>query len=345
MSIFDAIESGEVYFIAEMSGNHGGSLDKALEIVRAAAEAGANCLKTQTFTPDTITLDSNAEDFLALKESLWEGRTLYDLYAEAYTPWEWMPVIKSECEALGMDFLSSVFDFSSIEYLENLGVSAYKIASPELIDLPLIRYAASMMKPMIISCGMGSKEEIGDAVQACKDVGNNQIILLKCTSEYPAVYEDMNIAVIPDMRDRFGCEVGLSDHSLGYVADVVAVSMGASVIEKHFCITREDETVDSAFSMECGEYADMVHNVTLAKQAMGTTSYELSDNEKKGLPGRRSLYATTDIKQGEIFTHENVRSVRPAHGLEPKYLDALMGKVSPRDIPFAHPIKFSDLDN
>lgn len=345
MSIFETIESGKIYFIAEMSGNHGGDLNKALDIVRAAAKAGASCLKTQTFTPDTITLNSNSEDFLALKDSLWEGRTLYDLYEEAHTPWEWMPIIKSECEALGMDFLSSVFDFSSIDYLESLSVSAYKIASPELVDLPLIQYAASMMKPIIISCGMGSKKEIGDAVNACKSVGNEQVILLKCTSEYPAVYDDMNISVIPDMKKRFGCEVGLSDHSLGYVADVAAVSMGASVIEKHFCITRDNETVDSAFSMEYDEYAEMVYNVKLAKLAIGTTSYELSDNEKKGLPGRRSLYAAADIKKGDTFTHKNVRSIRPAYGLEPKYSDMLMGKKSPRDIPFAHPIKLSDLDS
>lgn len=343
MRLLETIQKGDVYFIAEMSGNHGGSLDKALEIVRAAAEAGADCLKIQTFTADTITINANTPDFQTQKGGLWEGRTLYDLYAEAHTPWEWQKAIKDECESLGMDFLSSVFDPTSVDFLETIGVEAYKIASPELIDTPLIRYAASKMKPMIISCGMGTLEEIQEAVDACKVVGNEQIVLLKCTSEYPAVYEDMNISTMADMRDRFGCAVGLSDHSMGYSVDVAAAALGASVIEKHFCISREEKTVDSSFSMEKDEFARMIEDIRLAKAAIGIPSYQRTKREEAGLFGRRSLYAVADIRIGEPFTSENVRSIRPAYGLEPKHLDELLGKEAGRDIPFGSPIKIEDL--
>lgn len=216
MRLFETIERGDVYFIAEMSGNHGGSVDKAMEIVRSAAEAGADCLKLQTYTADTITIDCDSPDFQTTPGGLWEGRTLYDLYEEAHTPWEWQAEIKEECERLGMDFLSSVFDPTSVDFLESIGCEMYKIASPELVDVPLIRYTASKGKPMVISCGMGTADEIADAVNACRSVGNDRIVLLKCTSEYPAVYEDMNIATMTDMRDRFGCAVGLLiTHGLG----------------------------------------------------------------------------------------------------------------------------------
>ena len=242
MRLFETIKRGDVYFIAEMSGNHGGSVDKAMEIVRSAAEAGADCLKLQTYTADTITIDCDSPDFQTTPGGLWEGRTLYDLYEEAHTPWEWQAEIKEECERLGMDFLSSVFDPTSVDFLESIGCEMYKIASPELVDVPLIRYTASKGKPMVISCGMGTADEIADAVNACRSVGNDRIVLLKCTSEYPAVYEDMNIATMTDMRDRFGCAVGLSDHSMGWGVDVAAATLGASVIEKHYCISREQKT-------------------------------------------------------------------------------------------------------
>lgn len=343
MRLYETIERDDVYFIAEMSGNHGGSLDKALEIVRAAAEAGADCLKIQTFTADTITIKADTPDFQTQKGGLWEGRTLYDLYDEAHTPWEWQKTIKDECESLGMDFLSSVFDPTSVDFLETINVGAYKIASPELVDVPLIKYAASKMKPMVISCGMGILEEIQEAVDACKTVGNNQIILLKCTSEYPAVYEDMNISTMADMRDRFGCAVGLSDHSMGYSVDIAAAALGANVIEKHFCISRKEKTVDSSFSMEKEEFARMIEDIRLAKAAIGSPSYQRTEREKAGLFGRRSLYAVQDIKQGETFTNENVRSVRPAYGLEPKHLDGLLGKKASRNIAFGTPIKSEDL--
>lgn len=342
MKLHDAIKDNRVYFIAEMSGNHGGSLEKALEIVRAAADAGADCLKTQTYTADTITINSDGPDFQTQAGGLWEGRTLYDLYEEAHTPWEWQAAIKAECEKCGMDFLSSVFDASSIDFLEGVGVDAYKIASPELVDIPLIRYAASKHKTMIMSCGMASFGEIQEAVEACHAEGNNDIVLLKCTSEYPAVYADMNIATMQDMAQKFGCPVGLSDHSMGFTVDIAAAALGASVIEKHFCITRAEKTVDSAFSMDAGEFAAMVEQVAIAKTAIGHVSYERTEQEEKGLAGRRSLYAVRDICAGEVFTEANVRSIRPAHGLKPKYLDSLLGRVSERDIAFGQPILESD---
>lgn len=343
MRLLETIARGDVYFIAEMSGNHGGSLEKAMEIVRAAAEAGADCLKIQTYTADTITLNCDGPDFQTVKNSLWEGRTLWDLYNEAYTPWEWQADIKAECNRLGMDFLSSVFDPTSVDFLESIGCEAYKIASPELVDVPLIEYAASKGKPMVISCGMGSAGEIQDAVDACRRVGNEQVILLKCTSEYPAVYADMNIATMVDMRERFGCPVGLSDHSMGWAVDVAAAALGASVIEKHFCITRKEETVDSAFSMEKQEFADMVVAVRSARAAIGHVTYELTEKERTGLIGRRSLYAVADISAGEPFTEKNVRSIRPSYGLAPKYLPDLIGRLAPRDIPFGTPIAVGDL--
>lgn len=343
MRLFETIERGEVYFIAEMSGNHGGSVDKAMEIVRSAAEAGADCLKLQTFTADTITIDCDSPDFQTTPGGLWEGRTLYDLYEEAHTPWEWQAEIKEECERLGMDFLSSVFDPTSVDFLESIGCEMYKIASPELVDVPLIRYAASKGKPMVISCGMGSIDEIADAVEACRSVGNEQIVLLKCTSEYPAVYEDMNIATMADMGARFGCAVGLSDHSMGWGVDVAAATLGASVIEKHYCISRKQKTVDSEFSMEPAEFSAMVRDVRRARASVGRVTYERSEREERGLAGRRSLYAVRDIALGDKFTSENVRSIRPAHGLAPKHLDDLLGRAAKREIKFGEPITEADL--
>lgn len=344
MKLFETIERDDVYFIAEMSGNHGGSLEKALEIVRAAAEAGADCLKLQTYTADTITIDCDGSDFKTLK-GLWEGRTLYDLYEEAYTPWEWQAEIKTECEKRGMDFLSSVFDPTSVDFLESIGCDAYKIASPELVDVPLIEYTASKGKPMVISCGMGTVEEIQDAVDACRRAGNNQVVLLKCTSEYPAIYADMNIVTMSDMHERFGFSVGLSDHSMGYAVDIAAATLGASVIEKHFCITRDDETVDSAFSMDKQEFTDMVEAVRNARAAMGQVTYERTSREEASLVIRRSLYAVADICAGELFTEKNIRSIRPGYGIAPKNLPELLGKESSRDIPFGTPIEEKDMSD
>ena len=254
MKLIESINNRKTYIIAEMSGNHSGDINKALELVRAAAEAGADCLKIQTYTPDTITIDCKKEAFL-VKEGLWEERYLYDLYKEAFTPWEWTRQIKEETECMGMDFLSTPFDFSAVDYLENENVEMYKIASFEIVDIPLLKYVASKGKPMIISCGMASQEEIDEAVAAVRSVGDNQLVLLKCCSAYPTNYNKMHLETILDMKKRYSLPIGLSDHSLGNVADIAAVALGASVIEKHICISRDDETVDSAFSLDKHEFA------------------------------------------------------------------------------------------
>jgi len=324
MTLYEKLTSG-VYIIAEMSANHAGSLDIALEIVRAAKRAGADCLKIQTYTADTMTIDCDNEYF-RVKSGLWDGYKLYDLYKEAGTPWEWHAAIKAECEKEGLDFLSTPFDCSAVDFLEKLGVEFYKIASYELVDLPLIEYAASKGKPMVISCGMGSIEEIQDVVDTCRQQGNDQIVLLKCCSEYPANYSDMNLATIPDMRQRFGVPVGLSDHSMGSVGAVVGVSLGACVVEKHFCLSRAIKNPDSDFSMEPEEFADMVRDIRIAAEIRGNVRYELTELEQSGLAGRRSLYAVQDIKKGDLFSAENVRSIRPAYGLKPKYMRQILGK-------------------
>ena len=342
MRLFEKIEHGGVYCIAEMSGNHGGDLEYALEIVRAAKRAGADCLKTQTYTPDSITLNCNAEPFI-IKRGLWAGRTLYDLYSEAQTPFEWQAPLKAECDKLGMDFLSSVFDFSSVECLERIGAEAYKIASPELVDIPLIRKAASTGKPIIISTGMGTVEEIKDAVDACVSVGNQKIVLLKCTSEYPAPFDELNLKMIPDLIERFGCPVGFSDHTLGDTADIAAVALGARVIEKHFCITREHKSVDSVFSMDEGEFAAMTKAVSNTALALGAVRYDRTAEEELATRKRRSIFACADIRKGERFTERNCRSVRPGIGLPPKYYDQLLDKRAHRDIAFGEPIQLSDL--
>lgn len=337
MKLYDIINSGGVYIIAEMSANHAGKLDDALAIVRAAKDSGADCLKIQTYTADTLTLDCDNEYF-QIKGGLWDGCKLYDLYKEACTPWEWHKAIKDECDKVGIDFLSTPFDKTAVDFLIDLDVDFFKIASFELVDIPLIEYAASKGKPMIISCGLGSIEEIQDAIDACKRQANMQIVLLKCCSEYPAEYSDMNLAVLPDMAERFGVKVGLSDHSMGSVASIVGVSLGASVIEKHFCLSREIKTPDSAFSMEPNEFSAMVRDIRIATAAKGTVRYDLSEREEKSIVFRRSLFAAKDIKKGEIITNENVRSVRPGYGMKPKYLKDIIGRKAACDIKFGTPV-------
>lgn len=335
--IFDKINNGEVYIIAEMSANHGGQLETALEIVRQAAEAGADCLKIQTYTADSITINCDTEDF-RIHGGLWDGYKLYDLYTDAGTPYEWHQAIKDECDRCGIDFLSTPFDFAAVDFLESIGCEAYKIASFELVDIPLIEYAASKGKPMIISCGMSSIEEIQDAVDACHKVNNNQIVLLKCCSEYPANWKDMHIANIPDMITRFGVKVGLSDHSAGSIASVVAVSMGACVIEKHVKI-EGIESADSKFSMSMEDFASMVKDVRDAKSIAGDVFYGASEGEQGNLKFRRSLFAVKDIQTGETITFENVRSIRPSTGLKPKYLSEIINKTVKVDIPFGTPLR------
>ncbi len=331
LHLYDKLTRGEPYIIAEMSANHGGSMETALEIVRQAAEAGADCVKIQTYTADTMTIDCDGEDF-RVHGGLWDGYTLYQLYTEASTPWAWQQRIREECEACGVDFLSTPFDPSAVDFLDGIGCEAYKIASFELVDIPLIEYAAAKGKPMIISCGMGSIEEIQDAIDACRRAGNSQIVLLKCCSEYPANWEDMHLGNIPDMKERFGVPVGLSDHSAGSLGAVVGVTLGACVVEKHVKLPGV-ESADSGFSMTMDEFAQMVRDVRAAKRIAQGPDYTLTEGERASLVFRRSIYAVKDIKKGEAFTPENVRVIRPGYGLKPKYYRGLLGKTAAEEIP------------
>lgn len=337
MKLKEKIEN-DVYIIAEMSANHAGSLQNALDLVKVAKECGADCIKIQTYTADTITIDCD-NDYFKLKKGLWKGYKLYDLYNEAFTPWEWHKAIKDEAEKYGLDFLSTPFDKTSVDFLEELGVEFYKIASFELVDIPLIKYVASKGKPIIMSCGMGSIEEIETAINAIKSQGNNDIILLKCCSQYPADYDNMNVLTISDMSERFNLPVGLSDHSMGSIAPVVATSLGAKVIEKHFCLSREIKNPDSDFSMEPKEFKEMVDAVKLASRIKGRATYELSEAEKRAKNTRKSIFCVKDIKAGEKFTEENIRVIRPGYGLEPKYYEDILGKECKIDIKYGEPIK------
>lgn len=334
--LFDKINNGQVYIIAEMSANHAGKLENALEIVRQAAAAGADCVKIQTYTADTMTIDCDNEYF-QIHGGLWDGYKLYDLYKDAGTPWEWQERIKQECEAWGVDFLSTPFDSTAVDFLEGIGCEAYKIASFELVDIPLIEYAASKDKPMVISCGMGSVEEIQDALDACYRVGNRQVVLLKCCSEYPADWENMHLSNIPDMAQRFQVPVGLSDHSMGSLAAVVGVSLGACVVEKHVCLSRAIKNPDSEFSMEMPEFAQMVKEVRAVGQICGQVRYEPLPSEGNVI-FRRSLFAVRDISCGEPFTPENIRSIRPGQGLAPKYYSTVLGRSAAKDIMRGEPI-------
>lgn len=335
--MFNKINSNEVYVIAEMSANHAGKLENALEIVRKSAEAGADCVKIQTYTADTLTIDCDNEYFL-INGGLWDGYRLYDLYQDAGTPWEWQSRIKEECEKCGMDFLSTPFDYTAVDFLEQIGCEAYKIASFELVDIPLIEYTASKGKPMIISCGMGSLQEMQDAVDACRRVGNNQIVLLKCCSEYPANWADMYLRNIPDMQQRYGVKVGLSDHSMGSIGAVVGVALGACVVEKHVCLSRKIKNPDSEFSMEIDEFAKMVQDIKNAKLIAEGPEYLLSEKEKESIVFRRSLFAVKDIEIGDELTTQNIRSIRPGQGVAPKYMSVLVGKKSRRVIHRGEPI-------
>lgn len=319
------INPNSVYIIAEISANHGGSLEHACNTIRAIKESGADAVKLQTYTPDTITIDCDRPEFRVGKGTLWEGRTLYDLYAEAYTPWEWHAELFRLARELGMDCFSTPFDPTSVDFLETLNPPAYKIASFELIDLPLIEYVASKGRPIIMSTGMGSLAEISEAVDVVKKAGV-PLTLLKCTSSYPAPPESMNLRTIPNMSQAFGVPVGLSDHTLGIAVPVAAVALGATVIEKHFTLSRNDGGPDSAFSLEPHEFKALVDAVRVAEQALGSVSYNLTGPEEASKIFRRSLFATEDIAANDAFTIENVRSIRPGHGLAPKELYNIIGR-------------------
>jgi len=329
------------FIIAEMSGNHNQSLEKALHLVDLAAQAGVDALKLQTYTPDTITLDVHTDEFFIQDDTnLWKGNSLYNLYKEAYTPWEWHEAIFNRARAHGLLAFSSPFDETAVEFLETLNVPAYKIASFENVDIPLIRKVARTGKPIIISTGMATAAELDEAVRAARDEGNHQIVLLKCTSTYPATPANSNLATIPHMRELFGTEIGLSDHTMGVGVSVAAVTLGASVIEKHFTTSRTEGGVDSAFSMEPHELKMLVEETERAWQSLGQIQYGPTMAEKNSTKFRRSLYIGEDLKAGDILTEENLRNVRPGLGLPTKYYDLVIGKRIKQDVEKGTPLSW-----
>jgi N-acetylneuraminate synthase len=325
------------YLIAELSGNHKGSLEEALNLIDAAADANASAIKIQTYTADTITLEHDGPEF-CLTDGLWKGRTLYDLYQEAHTPWEWHHALFEKAASRNIPIFSSPFDSSAIDLLESLNCPAYKIASFEINDIGLIKHAASTGKPMIISTGLATLEEIYEAVEAVADGGGKQLALLHCISGYPAPIEDCNLATIEDLKKRFSFPIGLSDHTIDNTASVAAVCLGASVIEKHFVIDKNDGSVDAAFSLEPEQFKQLVSETNRVKSAIGHAGYELKPSEEINRRFRRSLYCSQNIKKGEVFTNQNVRSVRPGLGLHTRYLPEILGKLANQDINFGTPL-------
>lgn len=320
-------ENSPTFIIAELSCNHGQDYQIAVETIKAMKNAGADCVKLQTLKPDSITIDSNKKDFIIEGGTLWDGRTLYDLYKETQTPWEWHKPLKELTESLGMEFMSSPFDLEAVEFLDNLGVPCYKIASFEITDIPLIKAAASKGKPIIISTGIASEGDIDDAIKACLSTGNDQIALLKCTSAYPTPLEEVNLRGINTLKKKFGCLVGLSDHTEGYIVPVGATALGGKIIEKHFILNRELGGPDASFSMEPEEFKQMVKQVRRMETALGNTDLIVSKKVEKNRQFARSLYIVKDIKNGEKLTLENVRSIRPGYGMKPKYYEDILGKT------------------
>lgn len=330
---FDLKTDG-TYIIAELSANHNGNLQIALDTIKAAHECGANAIKLQTYTADTLTLNCRNDDFMVSGGTLWDGKNLYELYEWAYTPWEWHEELFNYARSIGIDIFSTPFDKSAVDFLEQFNPSAYKVASFEITDYELIRYIASKKKPIIISTGIGTLEEIVDVVNICKNEGNEDIVLLKCTSEYPASLEEANLRTILDMKERFDVEVGFSDHTLGITAPIVATSFGAKVIEKHFIIDKSIGGADCEFSLDKDEFSKLVDSIRETEKLMGVVDYSLNEKREKQRRFSRSLYVSKDIKEGEIFTEENIKSVRPGYGLHPKYLNDVLGKKSNRDYKF-----------
>jgi len=327
-----------VYVVAELSANHGHRYDDAVELVRAAKDAGADAVKLQTYTPDTITIDSDRPEFLIAGGSPWAGRRLYELYGEAYMPWDWQPKLKGIADDLGIHLFSSPFDSTAVDFLETMGVPAYKIASLELVDIPLIRRVARTGKPIIMSTGASTFDEIEAAVAAVRAAGSQALALLKCTSAYPTPPDEMNLATIPHLAAAFDVPVGLSDHSLGIAAPVAAVALGACVVEKHLTLSRSVPSPDSAFSMEPDEFQAMVDAIREAQKALGEVSYEITEHEATSRAFRRSLYVVRDVKAGETFADSNLRSIRPSNGLPPHHLHQILGRRASRDIAAGTPL-------
>ncbi len=334
------IGDNSCFIIAELSANHNGSIDIAKETIRAAKKAGADAIKLQTFTPDTITIDSDKDYFKINEGTLWDGRVLYELYKEAHLPWEWHKELFDVAKEEGLICFSSPFDFTAVDFLEELNVPAYKIASFEIQDIPLIEYAASKGKPIIISTGIAQEEDIKLAVDTCRKVGNNDIILLKCTSAYPAPLELANLNTISDLKNRFNVEVGFSDHTQGSLAPTIAVSLGAKVIEKHFILDKSIGGPDADFSLDVDEFTEMVDRVRDTEKLLGKVSYDLSEKVKKNRKFARSLFVVEDVKKGDTITLENVRSIRPGYGLHPKFLNQVLGKKTMSDIEKGTPLSF-----
>lgn len=334
---FDITNIKSTYIIAEMSANHAGSLARAKKIIHAAKDAGADCVKIQTYTPDTLTIDCNNKYF-HIDNGTWEGENLYHLYEQAYTPWEWQAELKAEAETIGIDFFSTPFDRSAVDFLEDIGVEFYKIASFEVVDIPLIEYVASKGKPIIMSTGMASLGEIEDAVCAIRSQGNEQIVLLRCASAYPAITDEMNLSTMVNMRETFGVPVGLSDHSMGSVGAVTAVALGASIIEKHFCLDRSIKNPDASFSMNPSEFQQMVKDIRQAERAIGIVKYGVNDQEKNNVTFRKSIFCVKDVRAGELLTDDNIKIIRPGYGIKPIFYKDVIGRRALNDIKRGTPL-------
>jgi len=337
-------EGEKTYIVAEVSANHLQQYDRAEAIIRAAAEAGADAVKLQTYTPDTISLDCDNDYFIRVNQgTLWEGTSEYQLYQEAYTPWEWQPKLKAFAEKLGLACFSSPFDGTAVDFMSQMDMPAYKVASYEINDIPLIRKMARMGKPVIIATGVAYLTDIERALAACKEEGNEQVILLKCTSAYPSFYEDMNLKVIPHMAETFDCLTGLSDHSMGSAVAVAAAALGARMVEKHLTLSRADGGPDGAFSMEPAEFAHMVEEIRIVEKAVGKVTYELTDSQRRSRDDMRSLFAVQDIRAGEVFTTQNVRSIRPGFGLAPVYYEEVLGRQAKEEIRKGTPLTWRNI--
>lgn len=329
------LEKDGVYVIAELSANHNGSLKNAIESIKAIKEIGANAVKIQTYTADTMTLDSIKDDFIIKGDTLWDNKNLYELYEEAHTPWEWHKELFDYAKSINLDIFSSPFDKTSVDFLEKFNPIAYKIASFEITDYELVRYVASKNKPIIISTGIATIDEIQDVVNICKKEGNNNISLLKCTSSYPAKFEDANLKMIPNLAETFGVLSGFSDHTIGCTAPIIAVSLGAKIIEKHFILDKSIKSLDADFSMDKNEFSNMVKEIRNTEKLLGNIDYSMTKQKKQNRAFSRSLYVSKDIKKGEIFTKENIKSIRPGYGMHPKHLKDILGDVAKKDYKFA----------
>lgn len=334
----------KVFVIAELSANHNQDFNIAIESIKAIKECGADAVKLQTYTPDTITIDSDKEFFQIKQGTIWDGTTLYKLYQKAFTPWEWQPKLKQYAEELGLICFSSPFDFSAVDFLESINVPAYKVASFEIVDLPLIEYIASKKKPIIISTGIATEDEIKEAIETCRKVGNDDIVLLKCTSEYPAPIEEANLSAINYLKEKYNVIVGLSDHTLGVDVAIASVTLGAKVIEKHFIIDRNIGGPDSSFSLDPNEFKQMVESIRNVEKAIGKPNFELNEKIKRSRKFARSLFVVKDIEKGEILTNDNVRSIRPNYGLAPKYLKDVLGKKAKAKIEKGTPLTWDLID-